>query len=172
MEGSSKTNKLPGLLKKTLSHSKSAIKWMHNEKLKRHAQKQWQASKQYNRMMKTDPTMPSNKFISLITKLPRKLASILTQLRMGHAPLAKHLYHIGKIDSPTCPACQQSEEMVQHFILHCTAHQAARQTLQNSIGGRNIDIMRILTSPKSLRALFKYVAETGCWTARLGHYRK
>ena len=128
-EGSSETNKLPGLLKKTLPHSKSAIKWMHNEKLKRHAQKRWQASKRYNRMMKTDPTMPSNKFISLITKLPRKLASILTQLRTGHAPLAKHLFHIGKIDSPTCPACQQSEETVQHFILHCTAHQAARQAL-------------------------------------------
>ena len=79
---------------------------------------------------------------------------------MGHVPLAKHLFHIRKIDSPTCPACQQSEETVQHFILHCTAHQAARQALRNSIGGRNIDITRILTSPKSLQALFKYVAET------------
>jgi ribonuclease HI len=64
-------------------------------------------------------------------------------------------------NSPTCPACQQSKETIQHFILHCTAHQAARQTLRNSIGGRNIDVTRILTSPKSLRALFKYVAETG-----------
>ena len=168
MEGSSETNKLPRLLNKTLPHSKSTIKWMHNEKLKWHVQKQWQASKQYSRMVKTDPTTPSNKLISLIAKLLRKLASILLQLRMGHMPLAKHLFCIRKIDSPTCPACQQSMESVQHFILHCTAHQAARQTLQNSIGGRNINVMKILTSLKSLWALFKYVAETGCLNSTFG----
>jgi len=112
-------------------------------------------------MMKTDPTTPSNRYINLITKLPRKLASILPQLRMGHAPLAKHLHRIRKINSPICPVCQQSEETIQHLILHCPVHQAARQTLRNSIGGRNINITKILTSPKSLWALFKYVAETG-----------
>ena len=160
-EGSSDTHDLPKLLRKTLPHSKSAIKWSHNEKLKRHAQKGWKASKRYNRMMKTDPTTPSHRYVNLVTKLPRKLASILAQLRTGHAPLAKHLHRIGKTNSPICPACQQSEETVQHFILHCPAYQAARQTLRNNIGGRNIDITKILTSPKSLRALFKYVAETG-----------
>ena len=39
-------------------------------------------------------------------------ASILTQLRTGHAPLAKHLFCIGKVNSPICPECQQSEEPV------------------------------------------------------------
>ncbi|KAF8234658.1 hypothetical protein L208DRAFT_1260751 [Tricholoma matsutake] len=78
------------------------------------------------------------------------LASILTQLRMGHAPLSKHLFHIGTINSPICPACQQSDKMVQHLLLHCPAHQEARQMLQNNIGGRNIDITKIFTSLKSL----------------------
>ena len=160
-EGSSDEHKLPKMLRRTLPHSRSAVKWVHNETLKQHAQKGWKTSKRYNKMMKTDPTTPSNRYINLVTKLPRKLASILAQLRTGHAPLAKHLYCIGKINSPICPACQQSEETIQHFMLHCPTHQAARQTLRNSIGGRNINITKILTSPKSLGALFKYVAETG-----------
>ncbi|KAF8236099.1 hypothetical protein L208DRAFT_1531107 [Tricholoma matsutake] len=62
---------------------------------------------------------PSNKYIKLISGLPQKLASILSQLRTGHTPLAKHLHCIGKVDSPNCPDCQQGEEMIQHFI--CTA---------------------------------------------------
>ena len=160
-EGSSNTRDLPTILRKTLPRSKSAAKWTHNEKLKRLAQKNWQKSKRFDRMKKTDPTTPSNKYINLVTKLPRKLASILSQLRTGHAPLAKHLHRIGKTNSPICPACLQSEETVHHFMLHCPAHQAARQTLRNSTGSRNIDVTKIFTSPKTLCALFKYVAETG-----------
>jgi hypothetical protein len=87
---------------------------------------------------------------------------------MGHAPLAKHLYHISKADSPTCPACPQNEEMVQHFMLHCHAHQAARQKLQNSTGGRDIDLTKLFTVTKTLHALFIYVAETERWHSTFG----
>jgi hypothetical protein len=74
----------------------------------------------------------------------------------GHTPLAKHLHHIGKADSPICPACQQGKQTVQHFMLHCTAHQEARlrQGLCNSIGGRNINITKFTTTPNTLPALF------------------
>jgi hypothetical protein len=137
------------------------MKWAYNEKLKRRAQKIWQKSPRFERMKKTDPTTPSDKYIKLITNLPRKLASILTQLRTGHAPLAKHLHRIGKNDSPICPACQQGEESIQHFLLHCPAHQKARQTMRNNTGGRDINITKLLTTPRTLRALFKFVAETG-----------
>jgi hypothetical protein len=132
------------------------IKCDHNKKLKDLAQKGWQSSKWYDRMKKTDPTTPSNKYINLVTTLPRKPASILSQLRTGHTPLAKHLHRIGKMNSLICPACQQSEETI-----HCPAHQAARQTLQNSMGGRNIDVTKLLMSPKTLCALFKYITEMG-----------
>src|SRR3984885_9017425 len=120
------------------SHSKSAIKCAYSEKLKRNAQKAWQKSLRYERMKKTDPTTPSRKYIDLIMDLPRKIASILSQLRMGHASLAKHLHCIGKIDSPLCPGCKQSDETVQRLLLHCTAHQAARQALCNSTGGSRL----------------------------------
>jgi zinc-binding in reverse transcriptase len=101
----------------------------------------------------TDPTTPSDKFIKLTTKLPKKLSTILTQLRTGHAPLAKHLHRIKKADSPICPACLQNSETIQHFMLHCPAHQEARQRLRNNTGGRDINIAKLFTSPKLLRAL-------------------
>ena len=95
-------------------------------------QKIWEGSC-YSLLKKTDPTAVLDKYLKLIMNLLRKHASILTQLRTGHAPLAKHLYCIGKIDSPTCPACQQNNKMVEHLLLHCKVHQPARQILQNSI---------------------------------------
>jgi zinc-binding in reverse transcriptase len=79
-------------------------------------QKLWQKSKCYDRMKKSDPAAPSSKYVDLITGLPSKHASILTQLRTGHVPLAKHLFRIGKADSPVCPACQQADETIQHYI--------------------------------------------------------
>jgi len=118
-------------------------------------------------MKKTDPTAPSNKYIKLVTSLPRKIASILTQ-QTGHGSLAKHLYHIRKSGSPICPACQWGEESVQHFLLHCQAHQTARQTLHTNTGGWDINIMKLFTTPKMLHTLFKYMAEMGCFHSALG----
>ena len=161
MEGSSSAQNLPKMLRDTLQHSKSALKQAYNEKLNRKAQKTWKKSPRYDRLNKTDPKAPSNAYIKLITNLPRRLASILTQLRTGHAPLAKHLHRIKKRDSPICPACLQRPETVQHFLLHCPAHKDARQALRNSTGGRNIDIKKLFTRPNMLQALFKYVADTG-----------
>jgi zinc-binding in reverse transcriptase len=119
-------------------------------------------------MKKTDPKTPPTKYIDLVTPLPRKLASVLPQLRTGHTPLAKHLHRIGKADSPTCPACQQDDETVQHLILHCQAHQAARQKLRNSTGGRDINLMKLFTTTKTLRALFTFITETWRWHSTFG----
>ena len=160
-EGSSGRSELPRHLKKMLPYSKSALKWAYNEKLKHRVQKTWQKSSRFEHMKKTDPTTPSDKYIKLITNLLRKLASILTQLRTGHAPLAKHLHRIGKSDSLICPVCQQGEESVQHFILHCPAHQEARQRLCTTTGRRDVNITKLLTTPRALHALFKFVAKTG-----------
>jgi len=114
------------------------------------------------------PYEPSNKYLKLITPLSRKLTSILSQLRMGYVPLAKHPHCISKADSPTCPACQQAKETTQHFLLHCPAHNAARQSLCNNMGGRSIDITKLLTTLKTLCALFLYIMETGRWQNSFG----
>ena len=122
--------------------------------------KEWLKSPHFSRMKKTDPTAPSNNFLKLTAKLPRKITSILTQLWTGHTPLAKHLHHIKKADSLMCPACLQGIETVQHFMLFFPAHQAARQILQNRTGGRNIKLAELFTSTKSLQALFCFIADT------------
>jgi hypothetical protein len=126
----------------------------------------------YTWMMNTDPTSPSGKFTKLITPLLQKLASILMQLKTGHVPLAKHLHHISKTDSPTCPTCQQNEETIQHLMLHCPTHQTTRQTLQNDTKGRNINLKELFTNPKTLQALFTYIAETEWFHAAFGNLPK
>jgi hypothetical protein len=105
-EGSSDSTELLKVLKKVLPHSKSAMKCKYSKKLKCNAQKTWQKLPWYKWMKNTNPTTPSCKYIYLITDLPWKIASILSQLRMEHTTLAKHLHQIGKIDSPICPDCQ------------------------------------------------------------------
>ena len=142
-------------------HSKSACIQTLNDKFKAQVQKEWQKSPLFDRMKTTYPTAPSNSFLKLMAQLPRKLTNILTQLRTGHAPLAKHLHYIKKTDSPLCPACLQNTESVQHFLLHCTAHQEARQRMWHNTGGHNINLSRLFTTAKSLRILFWFIAETG-----------
>ena len=82
------------------------------------------------------------------------------QLRMDHIPLAKYLFHIGKILSPMCPAFEETSETVHHFLLHCPAYQHARQTLCYNISGGTIHIECLLTKPKPMKVLVKYVATT------------
>lgn len=157
-EGSSNTSDLLKFLHSKLPHSALAVKQVYREKLKQWAQPIWSTSYRHEQIKNTDLTTPSGKYV----ELPRKLVSILTQLRTGHAPLAKHLHYIGKIDSPECPTCQQSNKTVQHFLLHCPVHRDARQALCRATGGRDINLTKLFTTSKTLRALFIYVANTGC----------
>ena len=166
-EGSSAANRLPKYLQEPLPQSKPARIQAFNEKLKVIMKKAWAKSPRFDRMKITDPTAPSNNFLKLTVKLPRKLTSILAQLWTGHAPLAKHLHRIKKVDSPMCPACLQGPETVQHFMLYCPAHQAARQILRNRTGGRAIKLAELFTSAKSLRALFCFIADTGRFHSNL-----
>jgi hypothetical protein len=53
-------------------------------------------------------------------------------------------------------------------MLHCQAHWAARQKLQNSTGGRDINLTKLFTTTKTLHALFTFIAETGSWHSTFG----
>ena len=106
------------------------------------------------------PTAPTKTYLALVKDLPRKHTSILTQLRTAHAPLAKHLHRIGKADSPICPNCRQHDETVLHYLLQCPAHQEARNTMREKTGSLSQDLTKLLSTPKALRALFQFIAET------------
>ena len=111
-------------------------------------------------MKNLKPTVPSKKYLMLITPLLRKATSILSQLRMGHVPLAKHLHHIGKANSLTCPACTQNKESIQHYILHCPAYHQARQQLYKNTGGRDINIKKLFSRLKTMQVLFQFITAT------------
>jgi hypothetical protein len=74
-EGSSATNKLPKLLRKKLPYSKSAMIQSFGEKESTIGIDNITAIQQDE---KDNPTTPSIKYLKLITPLPRKLASILS----------------------------------------------------------------------------------------------
>jgi ribonuclease HI len=162
-EGGSHIRDLPPILTKNLKYSRSASKQEFNAKIKEIIQQLWTQSPRYPHMKLTSPSPMSNKHIDLITKMPRKYASIITQLKTGHIPLAKYLYRIGKTDSPICPACRQESETIIHFLIHCPAYHTQRQKLRYETGGRNIDITSLLTKPKPMKALIGFIKQTRRW---------
>jgi hypothetical protein len=115
--GSSPANRLLAPLRHTLPHSKSATVQEFHRKPKQRAVCFWRKSERYTQMRDIDPSIPSSKYWKAISGLPCKHASLLTQLYTGHVPLNAHLHHIGKAETPLCPACHQHEETVHHYIL-------------------------------------------------------
>jgi hypothetical protein len=128
--------------------------------LKQEARETFVLSPRHNMLKKIDNSAPSDKFQKLISDLPRRHASLLVQLRTGHAPLNKHLAKIKAVESPTCPACKQREETVHHYILTCEEYRAQRDALRIRVPTRTLDLRALLSNPKHMPHLFRYIAET------------
>jgi hypothetical protein len=158
--GSSPNQKLPSQLRKTLPRSKSAVQQAFHAKLKRAAAKVWQKSPRYERMKRIDAALPSDKFSKQTSKMLRKHASLLFQLRSGHVPLNKHLHRIQKADSPTCPCCHQHDETVMHYVMHCPAHKNARREMIRAGGRGARDLSKLLTEPKLFPHLFRFIGHS------------
>lgn len=69
----------------------------------------------------------------LYDNLDREKASILAQLRTGHARLNGYLHRIGKTDSDVCE-CGVERETVPHFLLRCTRWDEQRRVLIEAAG--------------------------------------
>ena len=165
-EGSSR--RLPKFLRGMLPKSKSAMRQAYNARLHRTITKKWKKSLRYQRIANIDPALPSSSYRRLTNTLPRKHTAILTQLRSGHAPTAQHLHRLGKADSPICPCCNRHKETVDHLLLFCPAHRAARQAMV-SAGGRDTTIKsKLLSKPTLMRHLFQYIARTNRWRTVYG----
>ncbi len=93
----SPTHRLPKVLRRRLPDSKSAIKQNLSKHLKIEAVTILHKSPQWTKLVGIDPSrvMPSARYHETVEwLLPHKHASLLIQLRTGHAPLNKHLYTI------------------------------------------------------------------------------
>ncbi|KLO06219.1 hypothetical protein SCHPADRAFT_838348 [Schizopora paradoxa] len=103
---------------------------------------------------------PRHLFLKLVAQLPRPQSSLLIQLRTGHAPLNQHLFRIGKVPSPLCPACKQHDETVPHFVLHCDAHEPHRYLLRRAGPQRGYSLAYLLSDADCIPHLFRYIAAT------------
>ena len=119
---SSARKSLPKYLRKTLPQSISTLRQANNKERNEKWKREWQTSKRYKRFKAKDTTSPaSQKFLTLTSdhRISRKMASLIFQMRVRHAPLNSYLYQFQKVDSARCPACRDHNETVEHFLLYC-----------------------------------------------------
>ena len=161
---SSAREDLPACLRKKIGYSLSAARQAHYEKLKRRWIANWSDSPRYFRSQYQDLLTPySQKFLKSISKaeISRKSASLIFQLRVGHAPVNQYLHRFKKVDSPRCPACRHLKETVEHFILQCPKYAHKRWSLLRNAGSRHPKLTRILSSSKLVLPLANYIEATG-----------
>ncbi|EJD43444.1 hypothetical protein AURDEDRAFT_66433, partial [Auricularia subglabra TFB-10046 SS5] len=85
----------------------------------------------------------------------------ITQLRMGHAPLNRHLHRIKRHDHPTCDACGTAPESVRHFLLECPQYRLQRERMRHSLGRGYERLDALLSTTTGIAAVLKYTAATG-----------
>jgi ribonuclease HI len=161
---SSNAADLPRYLRKPVKKSISALKQKHNDKAKEAWKEEWQKSERYKRFRAPDIVTPySKKFIKLISnnRISRNTASLIYQLRVGHAPLNDYLHRFHKVDSPRCPACGASKETVEHLIKHCPGYAHERWLLMREFKASDPKLEEILSEPKAITQLSKYLTDTG-----------
>jgi ribonuclease HI len=152
-----------------LPTSRTAELQRHHKALKAQAKEMFQRSPRARFAHEIDPTMPSTAFTKLCRGLSRRHSSILIQLRTGHAPLNKYLHKIGKADSPICPACHNTEETVHHFLIQCPEYKTQRQQLEKKLKRGAKSMRTLLSKPKALPPLFRFINETKRLTSTFGN---
>ena len=139
-----------------------------NEELRVRWRQGWEASPRFIRIRKINPSLPSKKFRKMANKLTHCQASMRVQLRTGHAPLKKHLFRIGRAESPTCLTCGQDDESIHHFLFDCATWRQERWRMGSSLGRATKEADSIMNTPKGIAELMKYVGRTGRFRGVIG----
>ena len=157
------TNHHFGILKKPLPTSRTVHRQMLKKEVTESYRKEFQRSARIHRAVKYDSSMPSNRYRRLTAGMPRRYASILTQLRTNHVPLRAYLHKVNIAESPVCEQCEEAPETVTHFIMFCPKYSAQRRQLRMSLkSGQNLDLS-ILGDKDSLPPLFCFIKATECF---------
>jgi ribonuclease HI len=144
-----------------LPRSKATELQRHHKALKHRAKETFARSPRAQVAHKIDQTMPSVAFARLVAGMARRQAALLVQIRTGHVALNKHLFKIGKADSPTCAACRGADETVHHFLFRCPAYRTQREGLKQTLRRGATAVNTLLAKPKAMKGLFKYIQGTG-----------
>ena len=159
---SSANNRLPHFLWNTsLPSSIPAARQEHLTRLRRIWKARWKKSPRYTLSHSIDKTLPSNKFLQLVDKLPRSHSAILSQLRTGHAPLNHHLFRIRCSETPVCPHCGNlTVETVGHYLLQCPHYQQERHVLRRKLKRSANSLSFLLSNSSASKPLIKYIKAT------------
>ena len=160
---SSERAELPRYLQKKIVKSITALRQHHNDTSNKKWKQEWNESERFKRLKTTDTVSPhSKKYLTLISdhRISRKMASLLFQLKVGHVPLNSFLHHIGKVDSPHCPACGERRETTEHFILQCPGYAYERWALHKHARSNAPQLEDIISDPKMTIPLINYIEAT------------
>jgi ribonuclease HI len=144
-----------------LPNSVSALRQWHQAALSTRWSDEWKLSPRYARAKVIDHTMPSNKFLKLISPLPKCQTSIYTQLRTRHIPLNHHLHRIGRRDSPHCPICPGIDETIHHYLFDCPQYAREQHILSNALRCNASSISYLLSSDKATKPLMRFINSSG-----------
>jgi hypothetical protein len=103
-------------------------------------------------------SLPSNKFLCLITKLYHRQSAIIAQLQTGHIPLNQHLFHICCSETPSCPHCGGiTVESIHHYLFICPHYQNERHTLHHKLKRKAASLSYLLSNPAATEPLLKFI---------------
>src|SRR6202040_3108317 len=166
---SSEAKLLPSILRKRLPLSISALRQGNVAKLSKHWMRRWMSLPRESLLKTIDNTAPSKKYLRIIRDLDRRQASMLFQLRSGHAGLNHHLFCIRRSESPSCPhCCGITVETVKHFLLDCPQYVWERHELCVKLRRNSDSLSFLLSSPIAILPLLKYVHSTGRFKSCFG----
>jgi len=163
--GSSDRDLLPPSLRRNLPVSLSAVKQQTKDATKKETKSWWKRSARYRRIKAIDPSLPSMNYTKATNGLHRRQTSVLTQLRIGHIPLNRHLSRINKADTPFCQHCPNVAEDVPHLLFHCNKYAMQRHRLVMAVKRKTFNIKHILSDPAAIRHTLNFVNDT----RRLSH---
>jgi ribonuclease HI len=160
-KGTSAKRKLPAGLRRTLPLGRQAVARRIHRTLKERTRQAWVESPRGAQMKKIDSSMPSGKFLKLTSSISRRQASLLIQLRTGHAPLQAYLHRIQRAESPMCTHCERGRETTLHYLMICPAFAEQRRRLVADAGQGARDMAKLLNDKKTMQHLWTYIAGTG-----------
>jgi hypothetical protein len=165
--GSSEQHLLPEFLRRQLPTSLSATLQQITEGTKQSNEKWWKRSKRYQTAKSIDPNLPTPSFIKATKGLNRRQISVLTQLRIGHNSLNKHLHRIQRADSPKCPHCPNANEDTSHVLLRCWKYANHRHQLTLALKRKAYSLQH-LSNRSAIRRTLNFLNKTGRFRAIYG----
>ena len=148
--------------------NKAVLKQVNNDKTKKDIESDFASSKRAAHLCHINPTLPSDKFVTIVDSLPHRHISALVQLWTGHALLNHHLTRIGKALSPACARCGTRYETVHHYVLICPAYKEERSILRRKVGRRKMNISSLLMDRSTIKEVLRFLVRTQYFTQIFG----